>query len=163
MRALLIAILALFCWSAAPLTASAGSYQADGAYSGTPAASVAALFNAFPNGGDGLVNGIRDLLTANPALADDVAYLATRGAANQRNDAAAGMAQAFLTLAHRGNTNGAAQIVNAAQLSGNPVIQTAMAAAVGDTTIEASRYGNPLTGQANCRPPVSQAAPTTCQ
>lgn len=162
MRALLIAILGLFLWSAAPLPASAGTYQADGTYSGTPAASVVALFTAFPNGGDGFVNGIRELLIANPALADDVAYLATRGAAGQGGDAAAGMAQAFLTLSHSGNTNGAALIVNAAQLSGNPVVQTAVAGAVGNTTIETNRYGNPV-GQTNCRPQVSQAAPTTCQ
>lgn len=162
MRALLIALLALVFWSAAPHPAGAGSYQADGTYSGTPAASVTALFNAFPDGGDGLVNAVRELLIANPSLADDVAYLASRAAPGPRADAAAGMAQAFLTLTHRGNTNGAAQIVSAAQFSGSPVIQTAVAHVVGNITVYGNQSGNPVTGQNNCRP-VSPAAPVTCQ
>lgn len=163
MRALLIATLALFCCFAAPQAASAGTYQPDGSYSGSPAPSVVAVFNAFPNGGEGLLNAVRELLIANPELADDVAYLATQGAPGQRADAAAGMAQAFLTLSHSGNTNGAARIVSAAQLSGNPVIQTAVAGVVGNVTVYGAQTGNPVTGQSNCRVPVSPAAPTTCQ
>jgi len=162
MRALLIALLVLICCSAAPPPANAGSYQADGTYTGTPAASVTALFAAYPNGGDGLIDAVRELLIANPGLADDVAYLASRAAPGPRADAAAGMAQAFLTLTHRGNTNGAAQIVSAAQLSGSPVLQTAVATAVGNMTVYGGQSSNPVTGQSNCRP-VSQAAPATCQ
>lgn len=143
--------------------AQAGSYQSNGTYAGTPSPAVAGLFAAFPNGGDGLSDGIRTLLLANPELADDIAYLASQGSVAQQSAAATGMAQAFLVLTQRGNTAGASLLVGAAQRSGISTIQNALNAAVGTSTVYAGQSGNPVTGQANCRTPVSPAAPTTCQ
>lgn len=162
MRAILIAILMLGGLHSTIPVAQAGSFQADGSYAGAPSAAVAALFAANPNGGDGLVNAIRTLLLANPELADDVAYLASRGSAAQQDAAAAGMAQAFTVLTQRGNATGAARIVSAAQLSGNSIIQTAMIGAVGRTTVYADQSTNPVTGKTNCQSPVSAAAPPPC-
>lgn len=162
-RRLIIATLVLFCLSMAFAPAKAGTYQADGTYAGTPSASVTALFAAYPNGGDGLVGAIRSLLIANPELADDVAYLASRASPVVRADAAAGMSQAFIALNNSGNANGAARIVSAAQRSNDAVIQTALTNAVGRTAAFADQSVNPATGKSNCRPPVSPSAPTTCQ
>lgn len=162
-RAAMTAIVTLFALLVIQPAAQAGSFQADGRYSGTPSAAVAALFAGNPNGGDGLADAVRALLIANPDLADDVAYLASRGTAAQQAAAAAGMAQAFIVLSHRGNTSGATRIVSAAQRSGSPIIQTALTNALGRSAVFADQSGNPVTGKSNCRPPVSPSAPTTCQ
>jgi hypothetical protein len=162
-RIALIAMLALIGSLVAQPAAQAGSFQADGSYSGTPSATVAALFAANTNGGDGLVDAVRTLLLANPELADDVAYLASRAPPAQQAAAAAGMAQAFIVLTQRGDSPGAARIVSAAQRSGNAVIQTVLTNALGRSTVYADQSGNPVTGKSNCRPPVSPSAPTTCQ
>jgi len=163
LRVAALATLALLASLAIDPAAKAGTFQPDGSYAGTPSAAATALFAANPNGGDGLTAAVRTLLISNPELADDVAYLAARGSPGQQSAAAAGMAQAFIVLTHRGNTNGAARIVSAAQLSGSIIIQTAVTAVLGRSTAFAEQSGNPVTGKSNCRPPVSPSAPTTCQ
>lgn len=145
----LVPLLALFCLFGAVTTAPAGSYQGDGAYAGTPSPAVTALFAANPNGGDALMAAIRNLVISNPALADDVAYVASRANAAQQSAAAAGMAQAYTALINRGDSNGAARIVTAAQQSGSPVLQTAVTRAVG-VTIGANTYQHGGTTQTGC-------------
>jgi len=161
-RAILTAILMLTGVHGAMPAAQAGTFQADGSFAGAPSGAVVALFAANPNGGDGLVDAIRTLLTANPELADDVAYVASRGTAAQQAAAGAGMAQAFTVLTQRGNAHGASRMVSAAQLSGNPLIQAAMVGAVGRTVVYAGQSTNPVTGKTNCQSPVSAAAPPPC-
>lgn len=162
-RIALIMALGLLCGLAMAPGASAGTYQADGSYTGTPSADVTAIFAAYPNGGDGLIDAIRELLIANPGLADDIAYVASRASPSQQADAGTGMAQAFTALTHGGNISGASRIVSAAQHSGNSIIQTAVGTAVSGIAVFADQSGNPVTGKSNCRPPVSPSAPTTCQ
>jgi len=135
MRIIVVAIFAAFCMLGSVSIAAAGTYQSDGTYTGTPSPVVTRLFAAFPcrdnTPCDGLVDAIRQLLINDPTLADDVAFVASRGNAAQQSAAAAGMAQALLALANRGDRAGAAQIARAAQLSGNEVIQTTVLAAIG--------------------------------
>jgi len=167
MRAILVPMFSLLLCllSAAPL-ATAGSYQGDGTYSGSPSPAVTALFAANPNGGDGLMAALRDLLINNPALADDVAYVGSRSNAEQQSAAAGALAQAFTALVNRGDNGGAARIVSAAQRSGSPVIQAAVTRAVGGT-IGANPNLNPngTTTRSSCTTQtVSPAGPTTtCQ
>ena len=165
-RLVLAAILALFCLFDAASMTTAGTYQADGTYSGTPSAAVTAAFAANPNGGDALVAALRDLVIANPALADDVAYVGSRSNAAQQSAAGGGLAQAYTTLMNRGDSGGASRIVSAAQSSASSVIQTAVTRAVGGTigsnTFQ-SREGN-TTSSCTQGNTVSGAQPTTaCQ
>lgn len=150
---LLAPLLALFLMCAHMPVTMAGSYQGDGTYTGAPSPAVTALFAAFPDGGDGLVNAIRDLLIANPNLADDVAFVASRGTAAQQLAAGAGMAQAYTALINRGDNGSAVRIVSAAQQSGSPAIQTAMTRAVG-ATVGANTYQQGGTTRTNtsCTP-----------
>lgn len=160
MRVIMAMIFAAFCMLSAVPQASAGSYQSTGVYVGTPSPAVTGLFAAYPNGGDGLIAAIRELLISNPSLADDVAFVATRSNAAQKQAAADGMAEAFITLANRGDTGGAGQIVSAASLSGDAVLQLALSSAIGTTTgFTAFPSGNPLA--ASCS--VSPSRPTNCQ
>lgn len=160
---LLVPLLALFCLFGAVTVAPAGSYQSDGTYTGTPSPTVTALFAANPNGGDALMTAIRDLLISNPGLADDVAFVASRANAAQQSAAAAGMAQAYTALINRGDSNGAARIVTAAQLSGSPVLQTAVTRAIG-STIGANTYQFGGTTQTGCsRSGTVSPAQAACQ
>jgi hypothetical protein len=166
MRAILVPILALFCLVGAASLATAGSYQGDGAYTGTPSPAVTALFAAFPNGGDGLMAALRDLLINNPDLADDVAYVGSRSNAEQQSAAGAALAQAFTALINRGDNSGAARIVSAAQRSGSPVIQAAVTSAVGRTIgANPNLDQSGTTTRSSCTTQtVSPAGPTTtCQ
>lgn len=160
MRIILVAIFAAFCMLGSVPMAGAGTYQATGVYVGTPSPAVTRIFAAFPNGGDGLVAAIRDLLIADPSLADDVAFVASRANEAQKAAAAAGMAQAVIALNLFGNNTGVAMIANAAQLSGDPLLQTTVLAAVGGANAPANLYAgpnsNPVISQCNS---VSQAGP----
>lgn len=162
MRIILVAIFAAFCMLGTAPTAVAGSYQATGVYVGTPSPAVTRLFAAFPNGGDGLVAAIRDLLIADPSLADDVAFVASRANEAQKSAAAAGMAQAVIALNLFGNNTGVAMIANAGQMSGDPLIQTAVLSAVGAANAPANLYAgsnsNPVVTQCNSSSP---AGPST--
>lgn len=170
MRVILVAMVAAFCVLGIASAAKAGSYQPDGTYAGTPSAAVTALFASFPNGGDGLAAAIRQLVINDPALADDVAFVGSQSNFLQQSAAGAGLAQAFTILVTRGDNRGAARIVNAAQRSGAPPIQTAVANVVGTTIgFNTVQGNNPNTG-ANCTTTpadntVSPAKPatTTCQ
>lgn len=167
-RLVVASILILCCLFGAVSAARAGTYQADGTYSGTPSAAVTAAFAANPNGGDALVAALRDLVIANPALADDVAYVGSRSNAAQQAAAGAGLAQAYTTLVNRGDNGGASRIVSAAQQSASTVIQTAVTRAVGSTigsntfqSRDGSTTSSSCTTQGNT---VSGAQPTTtCQ
>jgi hypothetical protein len=159
MRIILVMVFSAFCMLGSASFATAGSYQSAGVYVGSPSPAVTRIFAAFPAGGDGLVAAIRTLLIANPELADDVAYVASRSSAAQKEAAAAGMAEAFIALANQGNTTGAGLIVSAASLSGDPVLQLALSSAVALTTgFTAFPGGNPAA--ANCS--VSRSTPTQC-
>jgi hypothetical protein len=164
MRIILVAVFAAFCMVGTAPMATAGTYQATGVYVGTPSPAVTRLFAAFPNGGDGLVAAIRDLLIADPSLADDVAFVASRANEAQKSAAAAGMAQAIIALNIYGNNAGVAQIASAGQLSGDPLIQTAVLTAVGGVNAPANLYAgtnsNPVVTQCNS---VSPAGPTGCR
>lgn len=133
MRIIIVAIFAAFCVLGPVSMAAAGAYQGAGAYVGTPSPAVTRMFAAFPNGGDGLMAAIREILINDPTLADDVAFVASRGNAAQQDAAAAGMAQAVITLNSRGNNAGGALIASAVQSSGNAVLQTVVLAAFGGT------------------------------
>ena len=164
MRSILGPILALTCLFGAMSAATAGSYQGNGIYAGTPSPAVTAMFAAYPNGGDALVAAIRDLLIANPALADDVAYVGSGGNAGQQLAAGAGLAQAYTVLINRGDNDGAGRIVGVAQQSTSPTIQTAVTRAIG-STIGANSYqynGTTITST-NCSQPISPSQPSTCQ
>ncbi len=165
MRIIIVAIFAAFCMLGFISNTLAGTYQSNGSYVGTPSPVITAAFAAFPNGGDGLVDAIRQLLINNPALADDVAFVASRGNAAQQTAAAAGMAQAVIVMSTRGNDSGIALVTRAAQLSGNAAIQTAVLEAVG--TANQGLYGvNAATlGQVNAatlgvKAPTPTVAPT---
>jgi hypothetical protein len=148
--------------------APAGTYQADGAYQGSPSPAVSRLLAAYPSGGDALVAALRELLLADPTLADDVAYLGARSGGGQQLAAADALAQALIVLTSRGNTFGAGRIVTAAQYSGNATIQTAVNAAVA-TAVGSTFFTDTKSAQANCTTSgsntVSPARPatTTCQ
>lgn len=167
-RLILTAMLALCCLFGAASLVTAGTYQADGTYSGTPSAAVTAAFAANPDGGDALVAALRDLVIANPALADDVAYVGSRSNAAQLAATGAGLAQAFTALINRGDSGGASRIVSAAQSSSSSVIQTAVTRAVGSTIgsntyqrRDSTQTSSSCTTQGNT---VSGAQPTTtCQ
>lgn len=142
MRKIFVLLFVAFCALGALSRANAGSYQGAGNYVGTPSSAVTSLFNQFPGGGDGLVAAIRDLLIANPGLADDVAFVASRSSGPQQDAAGAGMAQAFIVLAAQGNTSGMGAIVTAAQFSGNTVLSTAVTSAQVSVAGSANLYGN---------------------
>ena len=142
MRKIIVLLLVAFCALSMATRADAGSYQGAGNYVGTPSSAVTALFNQFPNGGDGIVAAIRDLLIANPGLADDVAFVAGQSSAAQQEAAAAGMGQALIALAAQGNTSAMGAIVTAAQLSGNTVLATAVTSAQSSIAGAANLYGN---------------------
>jgi hypothetical protein len=166
MRMMLVAMLAAFCLLGSLSMAPAGTYQADGTYQGSPSAAVSQLFAAYPSGGDALVAALRELLLADPTLADDVAYLGARSGGGQQSAAADALAQALIVLTSRGNTFGVGRIVAAAQYSGNITIQTAVNSAVA-TAVGSTFYAK--SGQTNCTTTggstVSPARPpiTTCQ
>lgn len=167
MRTILVAMLAAFCLLGSMSMASAGTYQADGSYQGSPSPAVSRLFAAYPAGGDALVAALRELILSDPTLADDVAFLGGRGAPGQQSAAADALAQALIVLTARGNTFGAGRIVTAAQFSGNTLIQTAVFAAVA-TAVGSNVYLDTKSAQA-CTTTggntVSPARPptTTCQ
>lgn len=169
MRVILVAIIAGFCAFGLGSRASAGSYQSDGAYVGSPSPAVTALFAAFPNGGDGLVAGLRALMIDDPALADDVAFVGAQSNAAQQSAAGDGMAQALITLVGRGNNAGAAHIVSAAQRSGASVIQIAVTNAVGGTIglnsfqSTNANSGTTCTTTGGTVSPAGPTATTTCQ
>jgi hypothetical protein len=141
MRKLLAGLVAGICLlGAVPNLANAGQYVAPGQYVGQPSPVVVALFSQSPDGGDGLVNAIRELLINNPALADDVAYVASRGTVAQQVAAAIGMVQAFQVFIARGNGSAAAIIARAGQDSTSPIIQTQILSAAGTTNGGAGLY-----------------------
>lgn len=148
--------------------ASAGSYQSNGTYQGSPSSAVTALFASYPNGGDGLVAALRALLLSDPTLADDVGYVGARANGAQQQAAADAMAQALIVLTSRGNTYGAGRLVTAAQFSGSSTIQTAVASAVATAVGSTTQQQNSST-QTTCTTTggnrVSPASPTTttCQ
>ncbi len=158
MRMILALLFAAFYMVAmAPQHAVAGTYQGAENYVGTPAPAAVRLFAAFPNGGDGLAAAIRELLINNPTLADDVAYLASRGSPGQLAAAAAGMAEAASVLLARGNTSGAALIVTAAQSSGNATL-----ALVVMNAVASSSGGGQLYTSATNSNPATTTATVTC-
>lgn len=142
MRKLFAGLLAGICLlGAVPNMANAGQYVAPGQYVGQPSPVVVALFAQFPDGGDGLINAVRQLLINNPGLADDVAFVASRGTVAQQLAAGIGMAQAFQVFIARGNGSIAAAIATAAQNSGSPIIQTQIASAAGTSNGGGTLYG----------------------
>lgn len=142
MRKIIVILIAALCLAGGVVSKGyAGSYQGPGNYVGSPSPQVTAIFAAFPAGGAGLADAIRELLINNPALADDVAFVANRGNPAQQVAAAAGMAQAVTTLNARGNSSGAAAIVTAAVSSGNPTLTTIVVAAAGQNGGGAQLYG----------------------
>jgi hypothetical protein len=164
MRMILIVMLAASSLFGTMSLGYAGTYQGDGTYQGSPSAAVTRVFASYPGGGDALISALRELLLADPSLADDVAYVGARSGEVLKSAAADALAQALIVLTSRGNTFGAGRIVNAAQLSGDSVMQTAVSSAVA-TAVGSNFYpgANPST-QANCAPPVSPSRPTTnCQ
>ena len=167
MRFVFAAIVTACCLFGAPPSVTAGTYVGAGSYSGTPSPVVARLFAAFPNGGDDLAAAIRELLINDPSLADDVAYLATRGNNAQEQAASAGLSQAVTILVNRGDNGGASRITIAARLSGSPTLQTAVASAIAATvSFNTFQSNNPnKETHANCTTStVSAAQPvTTCQ
>lgn len=170
MRAILVAIVVAFGVFGAASGATAGAYQGNGVYSGTPSAVVTTMFASFPNGGSGLITAIRQLIINNPSLADDVAFVGSQSNADQQSAAGSGLAQAFLVLLGRGNNGGAARIVSAAQQSSSSPIQIAVANVVGTTIGFNTFQANNSTSGTNCTTTqadntVSPARPasTTCQ
>jgi len=142
MRKIIVLLLVAFCALSMATRADAGSYQGAGNYVGTPSSAVTALFNQFPNGGDGLVAAIRDLLIANPGLADDVAFVAGQSSPAQQDAAGAGMGQAYIALSGQGNTSGMGSISTASQFSGNAVLATAVTTAQSFVASTANLYGS---------------------
>jgi hypothetical protein len=161
-RAFLIPVLALFLLFGAVQAAVAGSYQGDGTYTGTPSPAVTALFAAYPNGGDGLMGALRDLLLSNPSLADDVTYVAARSNPAQQSAAAAGLAQAYTALINRGDSNGAGRIVSAAYQSAVPTIQAALTRAIGGTIGANSYQQSGTVMNVPCSNTISPTRPATC-
>jgi len=158
MRMMLVVIFTAFCMlGSVSNSVLAGSYQAAGQYVGTPSRAVTAAFAAYPNGGDGLVAALLALVLSDSTLADDIAWVASRprppASDGQQSAAAAALAQAFIILTNRGDTTGAGRITIASTFSGNPVLQTAVLAAVGATQGSNPYQGsNPsTTGGANCK------------
>ena len=137
MRMILVVIFTAFCMLGSVSISAAGTYQSNGQYTGTPSTAVTAAFAAYPNGGDGLVTALLNLLLNDPTLADDIAWVASRprpvASDGQQSAAAAALAQAFIVLTNKGDTTGAGRITVASTLSGNPVLQTAVLAAVAAT------------------------------
>jgi hypothetical protein len=171
MRMILVVIFTAFCMlGSVSISGAVGTYQGPGQYTGPTSQAVTDAFAAYPNGGDGLVSALIGLLLTDPTLAADVAWVASRprprASDGQQSAAAAALAQAFIVLTNRGDTTGAGQIVTASTLSGNPVLQTAVLAAVGATQgSNPYQSSNPATTGANCRPTdntVSPARPGTC-
>ncbi|MCF8475958.1 MAG: hypothetical protein K9G60_02950 [Pseudolabrys sp.] len=169
MRIVLVTIVAGVCAFGGVSRANAGAYQGDGAYVGSPSPAVTALFAAFPNGGDGLVAGLRALMIDDPTLADDVAFVGAQSNAAQQAAAGDGMAQAVIALVGRGNNVGVARIVNAAQRSGASVIQIAVTNAVGGTIglnsfqSTNANSGTTCTTTGGTVSPAGPTATTTCQ
>jgi hypothetical protein len=167
MRKIILAICAVACVVAAPTLAGAGSYSASGTYVGSPSSAVSSLFAQFPGGGQGLADAVAQLLTGNPALADDVAFVATSsGNAVQQTAAGAGMSAAETALKAAGNSSGASRIGVAAQSSGNAILVAAASASGGNASggLAADTFmplGNPTTSGAstNC---VSPNKPGGC-
>jgi hypothetical protein len=94
-----------------------GEYRSDGTYTGTPNEQVVALFAQFPNGGQALSDAITALLIANPELASDVIYVASKGTVQQQLAAGTGLAAALPQLRAEGNTSAVAQITQTMQIS----------------------------------------------
>ncbi len=121
LKALLV-VLAVACAFGSPSATLAGQYTGSGQYVGTPSGVVTNLFARFPDGGPGLTQAIVNLLTANPSLAADVAFVASRGNLAQKVAAAQGIRQAIIALAALGNGAAADAVLDAALLSADPVI-----------------------------------------
>jgi hypothetical protein len=150
MRRIIFAFVAIFCVAIVSLRANAGQYAGPGNYVGTPSSQVTAAFAAFPNGGQGLTDAIRELLLANPNLADDVAFVAGNGNPAQQLAAANGMAQAVTTFLARGDSNAGGEIVRAATLSGNTTVALIVSNAVASNNGGSNLYSggpnsNPVT------------------
>ena len=166
MRFILVAMIAVACLFGALRPATAGTYQPGGGYAGTPSPAVTALFAAYPDGGDGLVSAIRQLIIQDSTLADDVAYVGSRGNFGQQSAAGAGLSQALTVLVNRGDNLGARRIANAAQQSGSPTIRTAVLTAIGTHVF--ITYQNNSSADQKCTTTsnnqVSPAQPSsTCQ
>ena len=166
MRAIVLAVcIALGALGGASM-AYAGHYQSNGTYTGHVSRAVIALFQKFPDGGQALADAIAQLLTNNPALADDVAYYAsTGGSPAQQSAAGLGMGEAVANLNGAGNSDAANRIARAVDLSGNATIQTA-ANLSGPGGFQSGLFlppNNSTTTSANCAT-VSPASPTLgCQ
>jgi hypothetical protein len=118
----------------APSIAEAGHYRNDGTYVGRPSGAVTSLFAQFPGGGQGLADAIAQLLISDPALADDVAFVAVNSAnADQQSAAGAGMAQAEAALRDSDQGGASARIARAARASGGPIL-VALAGGLGGGT-----------------------------
>ena len=157
MRKLIVALVAVLCLAAVAPKAYAGQYVAPGQYTGSPSPQVTAIFAAFPNGGQGLTDAIRELLINDPGLADDVAFVASNSNPSQQLAAANGMAQAAVVLASRGNTTAMAAIVTAAQSSGNAVLASVVTTAQIAVGGSANLYGS----QTNSNPNATTISCTT--
>ena len=162
MRKIMIALIVALCAFGAVPRVYAGSYQGTGNYVGSPSAQVTAIFAAFPGGGEGLTDAIRELLINNPGLADDVAFVASNANPDQQQAAAFGMAQAVLALLARGNNSAASTIISAATLSGNATLATTVTTAVANSNSSGSLYtqganSNPATTSTSC----TTVSPTT--
>lgn len=161
MRKIMIVLIAALCAFGAVSRADAGSYQGTGNYVGSPSSQVTAIFAAYPGGGAGLTDAIRELLINNPGLADDVAYVASNANPDQQQAAAFGMAQAVLTLMARGNNSGATAIVTAATLSGNTTIATIVSNAVANSNGAGSLYAQGTNSNPATTTPCSTVSPTS--
>ena len=166
MRKIVVVLIAALCLTGGVISKGfAGSYQGAGNYVGSPSPQVTAIFAAFPAGGEGLTNAIRELLINNPGLADDVAFVASNAGPAQQIAAANGMAQAVMVLLARGNSSGGTAIVTAATSSGNAVLSTIVTASGGLNSGSAQLYGsdtnsNPATASCTTTSPTTPG--TSC-
>lgn len=119
------ALIMAVCFLGASAPGFAGRYTGTAQYVGQPAANVTRLFAQFSGGGRGLAEAVAAMLISNPALADDVAFVAASGNALQQAAAASGMAAAAAALASAGNSSDAGNVGRAAQASGNAIIAAA--------------------------------------
>jgi hypothetical protein len=158
MRKIVVILIAALCLASGAVSKGyAGSYQGPGNFVGSPSPQVTAIFAAFPQGGEGLTNAIRELLINNPDLADDVAFVASNAGPAQQGAAAVGMAQAAVVLIARGNSGAGATIVAAAVSSGNATLTTTVSSAVAQGNGTGSLYGS----GANSNPTTTSCTTTS--
>jgi len=160
MRKMIFGFIAILCVAIVSPRADAGQYAGTGNYVGSPSPQVTAAFAAFPNGGEGLTDAVRELLLANPDLADDVAFVASRGNPAQQLAAASGMAEAVTTFMARGNSSAGGEIVRAATLSGNATLALVVSNALASNNGGSNLYS----GQTNSNPVTTSCttvSPTT--